>query len=311
MKKILFMTWAVILSVCGCTNYEYENSWMDSENTKDPGIDNPEYLVSKRPVTGPEVLDMPVIICAHGYSATTYEWKEFEDYAEKTGKVLISNVSLGGHGRSVEEFKDATWEDWQQPLIDEYKALSALGYSNINLAGSSAGGALILEMLLSDKLADLVIPHNVFLVDPYVIPTDTNIGFAGLIGIFIKNIPNEKLTAKQKEYWYYNRPVETLIQLNELINEVKSGIENGLELPENTSLITFKSSVDSAADPECIILFAEGIKGTGTGKVDAHLYDSSNHVFTRGNLREVWTDYDEELQIQAFNSIVEKSFYNE
>jgi carboxylesterase len=258
-------------------------------------------------VTDPATLNIPVIICAHGYSSSTYEWEEFAEYAEGTGKALVSNVLLGGHGRSVEEFKEASWEDWQKPVIDEYKALSELGYKNINLAGSSAGGALILEMLLSNKLAEYVKPDNIFLIDPYIIPADTNIGFVGLIGIFIKNFPNSKLTAEQKKHWYYNRPVETLIELNELSTTVKSGIESGYVLPEDTWLTTYKVSGDYAADPQCIILFSEYITASGTGRLEAHLYDSSNHVFTRGNLREVWTDYDETLQMQTFNDIVAKS----
>jgi carboxylesterase len=307
MKRIISILLVIIALLSGCANYEYESGWLDSEYTKDESLLNPGFLVSDRAVTDPEMLNMPVIICAHGFTATTYEWKEFAEYAESTGKVLVSNILLGGHGRSVDEFKESSWEDWQAPVIEEYKALSELGYTNINLAGASAGGTLILEMLLSDKLADLIKPNNIFLIDPYVIPVDTNIGFAGLIGIFIKNFPNEKLSEEQKKYWYYNRPVETLIELNDLSTTVKTKIEKGYELPLNTSITTYKVTGDSAADPECIILFASGITASGTGKVEAHLYDSSNHVFTRGNLRDIWTDYDEALQMQAFNDIIARA----
>ncbi len=308
MKKVIIVL-LIFTALFGCAKYEYEASWMDSENVKDTSINNSSYLVSNRVIEDPLMLEMPVIICAHGYSASTYEWEEFVDYAEGTGNVLVSNVLLGGHGRSVEEFKESTWEDWGQPIVDEYKALSDLGYKNINLAGSSGGGALILEILLSDKLADLTVPNNIFLVDPYVIPADTSIGFVGLIGVFVKNFPNNDLSTEEKKHWYYNRPVETLVELNDLISEVKSGIEKGYELPENTWFTTYKIIDDVASDPEVIILFADGITATGTGKMEAHLYDSDNHVFTRGNLREVWTDFDETLQMQTFNDIVTKSMH--
>jgi carboxylesterase len=308
MKKSFFIIIIFIL-LFGCAKYEYEGTWMDSANVKDASLNNSLSLVSNRPIEDPLMLEIPVIICAHGYSASTYEWEEFADYAEGTGNVLVSNVLLGGHGRSVEEFKETTWEDWQQPIIDEYKALSELGYKNINLAGSSGGGALILEILLSNKLAELTVPNNIFLIDPYVIPVDTSIGFIGLIGIFVKNFPNDDLSEKEKEHWYYNRPVETIIELNELISAVKSEIENGYELPQNTWLTTYKIINDVASDPECIILFADGITATGTGKIEAHLYDSDNHVFTRGNLRDVWTDFDKTLQMQTFNDIVVKSMH--
>lgn len=309
MKKAFLILSVFIFTISGCEKYEYESTWMDSASTKDKSLTNPMYLVSKRPIINEEMLKMPVIICTHGFTSSTYEWEEFAEYAEGTGNVLVSNVLLGGHGRSVEEFKKSTWEDWQKPIIDEYKALSELGYTNINLAGSSAGGALILEMLLSGKISDFIKPNNIFLIDPFVIPADTNIGFISIVGIFIKNIPNNELSEKAKEHWYYNRPVNTLIELNDLITRVRSGLEIGFELPVDTWLITYKIIDDVASDPQCIILFANGISAKGTGKVEAHLYDSSNHIFTRGYLRDVWTDYDETLQMNTFNDIVINSMH--
>ena len=163
--------------------------------------------------------------------------------------------------------------------------------------------------MLADKIAGLTVPDNIFLIDPYIIPTDTSIGFVGLIGIFVKNFPNEDLLPEEKKHWYYNRPVETLVELNDLITEVKSGIEEEYELPENTWFTTYKIINDVAADPECVILFADGITATGAGKMEAHLYDSENHVFTRGNLRKVWTDFDKTLQMQTFNDIVVKAMH--
>jgi len=40
--------------------------------------------------------------------------------------------NLGGHGRTYADFKNSSWEDWQEPIMTEYNALLAKGYTNIN-----------------------------------------------------------------------------------------------------------------------------------------------------------------------------------
>lgn len=67
---------------------------------------------------------MPVLIAAHGYSASTFEWDELRKYADsvKSG-ILISQVLLGGHGRTYQDFKNSTWRDWQASILNEYKNL--------------------------------------------------------------------------------------------------------------------------------------------------------------------------------------------
>src|ERR1035437_9094914 len=92
-----------------------------------------EYL--SNPTT--EQKNTPVIIAAHGYTATTFEWDELRHYADSAKTFYVSQVLLGGHGRSYAEFKKSTWEDWQSSIKDEYRKLDSLGFTKIYLAGSS------------------------------------------------------------------------------------------------------------------------------------------------------------------------------
>jgi carboxylesterase len=56
---------------------------------------------------------------------------------------------LGGHGRTYAQFKDATWRDWQDAILLEYERLRKQGYKRISFAGSSASGALLINLLQS------------------------------------------------------------------------------------------------------------------------------------------------------------------
>ena len=69
-----------------------------------------------------------------------------------TKDFYTSQVLLGAHGRDYADFKNGTWEQWQFPIVEEYNKLSALGYENINIAASSTGCPLVLDMLQKHKI---------------------------------------------------------------------------------------------------------------------------------------------------------------
>lgn len=49
---------------------------------------------------------------AHGYSASTFEWEEFNDWSENRKTLYVSRILLDGHGRDYESFKKSIWKDW-------------------------------------------------------------------------------------------------------------------------------------------------------------------------------------------------------
>src|SRR5690606_19402656 len=95
-----------------------EASWLDGNTVRDTAD-----LVSQRlPSPDSATLAKPVIIAAHGFTASTYEWEEFQRYAEADGRVLVSRVLLGRHGTDIEDFEAGTWRDWGRPILEEYRA---------------------------------------------------------------------------------------------------------------------------------------------------------------------------------------------
>ncbi|HSM63386.1 MAG TPA: hypothetical protein VK833_05560, partial [Gillisia sp.] len=129
---------------------------LDGDQIFDPSLYDPaKYLVSVA-IDSPSDTqkNTPVIITVHGYSASTFEWNEFRTYSDANADILVSQVLLGGHGRTYEEFKNSTWRDWQEPIMTEYNALREKGYTNINFAGSSTACPLVMDLIKSGKIGD-------------------------------------------------------------------------------------------------------------------------------------------------------------
>jgi len=125
-----------------------------------------EFLVSaKYPNPTAADLEKHIIIAVHGYSASTFEWQEFQDWTDSNATYRVSQVLLGGHGRTYEEFKNATWRDWSTAIATEYEKLEKLGYKKISLVGSSTGGPLLVEAIYSGYFDNHINPKNVFLID--------------------------------------------------------------------------------------------------------------------------------------------------
>ena len=313
MKYLLLTISCLFLFSCSGP-IEFEPGSMDDPAVTDPSLDasgehsadaDSVFLVSLVDIPESE-RSKPVIICAHGFAATTYEWWEFRQYAHSVrgDSVLTSLILLGGHGRSTDAFGESSWEDWGEPILDEYNALVDLGYTNISLAGSSTGGTLIANFLAEGKFT-AVPPKYVFMVDALVVPHNKMLTAAPVAQIFVKNAPRNS-NETEKRYWYTNRPISTLKELNEISSRVKNRLARGFTLPESTQAIVYKSEVDDAVDPVSAYLMYLGMKESNGDHVDVRMLDSELHVFTQLQSRESEaTAADEELQLDTFQEMID------
>jgi carboxylesterase len=305
MKKLtLLFIPLLIIAACG-KEPDITDNMLDSGLFFDQSIYNPQnYLVSaaKPNPTSTEALK-PVIIAIHGYSATTFEWDEFRTWKGNRTDFDISQVLLGGHGRDYQSFKDATWKDWQQPIISEFEKLESQGYKNISFAGSSTGGALILKMLADGYFNNHIKPKHIFLIDPIIIPGNKTLSLVGVLGPIIGYTTVEN-TAGEEKYYYHYRPYETLQQLRTVINEVRKDLEDGIVLPAGCTLSVLKSEKDNVADPVSAVLIYKGLKTSSGANVDVKLIPSNLHVYTRLNFRETTpSSVDKVNQLAAFTEI--------
>jgi len=302
MKYTLLVVVAVLFISCG-KEPELEDKMLDGEVIFDGSIANPENFLISQKIASPtaEQLAIPVIIACHGYSASTFEWQEMADWMVAENKnIMVSQVLLGGHGRSYEEFKNSTWKVWQAAIVAEYEALKAKGYTDISFAGSSTGCALILELMANNTFSANEI-NVIFFVDPIVIPSDKTLSLVKVAGPILGYVDTKQDTIEDK-YWYHYRPQETLQELEELITVVRKALQKGIEIPEGTDVVVYKSTSDASADPVSAALVQQGM--TPEEQLDIHMKESSLHVFTRLALRRNIRQVDADNQIWAFGDIV-------
>ena len=280
--KYFISTLLVVLLVACNSTPTIDNSMLDAGLVSYAIPDSlAKHLVSNY-IPNPTELqkNTPVIIAAHGYTATTFEWDELRAYANNNGTFYVSQVLLGGHGRSYADFKNATWQDWQSAITWEYKNLTDLGFKKIYLAGSSTGAPLIINMVKSHFFDQYIPPKGIFLVDPIVVSANKTLTLVGLLGPVL-GYTTVELASGEKGHWYVYRPQETLKQLMALIDLTRQDLEDGIVLPTNTYMKVFKSQKDDVADPISAFMIFKGMKTSAGGTIDVTLENSNFHVFTR------------------------------
>ena len=306
MKKniTLLMLLMVIFASCSKTPDINNATMLDGDQIYDPSLAHPEkYLVSKY-ISSPTALqkDTPVIIAAHGYTATTFEWDELRSFADSAKTFYVSQVLLGGHGRTYQDFKKATWKDWQSSIMDEYRKLDSLGFKKIYLAGSSTGAPLIINMVKSGFFENYTKPKGIFLVDPIIVSSNKTLTLVGLLGPVLGYTTVDLPTGEQG-HWYVYRPQETLKQLMALIDITRNDLQKGIQLPTGTYMKVYKSKSDDTADPVSALLIYKGIQTSNNGNIDVEMINSKLHVFTRLAGRDGVTEADKAIQVKVFNEM--------
>ena len=282
---------------------------LDGNVLFDLSLYQPEkYLVSTyKPNPSDQEKQIPVLIAAHGYSASTFEWDELRKYADsiKSG-TLISQVLLGGHGRTYQDFKNSTWRDWQASILLEYKKLVQAGYTNISFIGSSTGCPLILNLLYENSLSQIP-PNQIILIDPIIIPSNKILSLAGIVGPIIGYTSVDFDSELERKHWYHYRPQETLQELLDIITVVRKELESGIALPALTDVSIYKSTYDEVADRVSGILIYNGIKSNTMNSKEIYMVNSHIHVMTRLQGRNNISSNDISIQKLIFNQIIEKT----
>jgi carboxylesterase len=311
MKKI-FVTVCTLLLLFGCKKDPVVPvNELGGGVIKDPSLNDPAaYRISiSQPNPTAVQAQIPVIICSHGYSASTYEWDEFRTWTQQqaSSNYYIDQVLLAGHGTSYDAFKAATWHDWESSIVEEYNLLVKEGYKNINFAASSTSCTLMLDIIHSGLFNNANTKVHIFLIDPIIIPSNKLLSVAGIVGpmlgyVTADNAPGEEL------YYYHYRPQETLQQLENVLTTVRGELQDGIKLPKNVYLKVYKAIKDPSADPVSAVLVYNGIKTFDEGNIDINMINSSIHVFTRLNLVPNVTTVDKQNQVYAFTDITTRIY---
>jgi carboxylesterase len=293
---------------------ECQAEWMDGAGQNDSSLTGADsyhyYRVSKRPDTLPQSVKdtIPVIIAAHGYSASTFEWLELRRFAgdDRAGAMtLVSLVLLGGHGQDIKQFQESSWKTWGNPILEEYDDLVRLGYKNISLAGASTGCPLILDLISRGRLKQQP-PNQVLLIDPIISPTSKLLTLIGLVGPILGNSPADA-TPEEEAHWFHNRPQETLNELYSLTNAIKNRLESGITLPSGTRCKVWKAKKDGLADPVSALLLYKGLRDSEGNRIAVEMVETNKHVFTRLHGRNNPSHADSTLQKETFEEMIDRA----
>ncbi len=309
MNKLTYLA-ILCISICmtSCGDPEdISKDLLDGNVIFDASIYQPEKFLVSAKYPNPTLSDLNkhILIAVHGYSATTFEWQEFQDYSDPNGPYRVSQVLLDGHGRTYSDFKDATWNDWSWAIKREYEKLEELGYTKISMVGSSTGGPLLLELVSSGYFNSHIPPKNIFLIDPIVVSSIKLQSIAGIVGPMLGYVKKEQ-EGDEKKYWYKFRPHETVNELNNLMKLIRKELESGFSLPQGTYLKCYHSKHDPTASSTSTVMIYKGLTTCSGQPIDVEIMDSEFHVFTRLALRKASTALDFANQEKAFSEMASK-----
>lgn len=187
------------------------------------------------------------VLLLHGFTATPWETKELASFLAKNGFSVYAPL-LKGHGINPAVLKDVPWEDWYGSAAYGYELLSNLA-DEVFVVGTSMGGLLGVLVASSHSVEGLVTINTPILV------TDKRVYFASLLQYFISSSPNPDVTGIEERYYYKERPVSALAQLNQLINTAKRYIHN-VDFP----VLVVQSKYDQLVDPISAVIILQGVK---------------------------------------------------
>lgn len=275
----------------------FEDHWMDSPLTIDQALTSGNALLSSR-IPEPTMIqiEQPVCLLVHGFSASSAEFDNFKELLDKQGtNLLISTVVMGGHGQNYAVFKDATYKDWIQPIIDEVSKLKRIGYKNISIFAVSGGGAATLHAVLSEKITGI---RQLILLDPYIVPKNKLIFWVPVLRTFIKNTTSA--ASRDVEYMnkYVNRPASALDELRQLVLQVQHDLKTN-QLDEVPSISVFTASGDPSSDTIGADYIKRYIPSTSVIR-----YESDQHVIIDSKTKINWTDDDQKLMLDVVTQIL-------
>lgn len=187
---------------------------------------SPRQIDASRIMDGaePEFLDggEDGLLFLHGFSGSPYEGRDFARYFSRLGYTVWVPL-LPGHGTRPEDMKNVSWQEWYFAVRYYWERLSAK-CRRVVVCGQSMGGCLALH-LASHHPVDILVTLSgpVFL-------TDWRLKLLPMAKYFLQYQYKSKgpdirsQSAKRKSADYPKYPVKSVMELQKLLNHVRSDI---------------------------------------------------------------------------------------
>ena len=175
------------------------------------------------------------IVYLHGFSATH---KELSPMTEKFAEKLGANVyyaRLTGHGRTGDAMSEATVNAWKKDTSEAYRIGAKIG-ERVLLIGTSTGGTLS-TWLSAQPLADKLLA-NILISPNFAVKSSGTWLLKNSVGLwFAKKISGEyrsfePLNEFHAQYWTERYPIEALVPMLKLLDEVDDLDKSTITAPQ-------------------------------------------------------------------------------
>lgn len=207
----------------------------------------------------------------HGYTGTPKEMRMLGDNLAGAGYTVLA-PRLFAHAVYPEDMSRARWWDWAASAEDGLNLLKGCTDRQV-VMGLSMGGALALLTAARFDIAGVVSFST-----PWNLPHDPRIPFLPLISMVYPKIHkgnpdwhNPDAALDHKEYPYY--PTRSLMQLNELVKNMRSELSN-VKVPA----LFVQSHQDHVIPPESMDYLFDHVSSQTKHKI---WVEDSGHVVIR------------------------------
>lgn len=204
----------------------------------------------------------------HGFTSTPGELYELGKKINENGYTVLG-VRLKGHGTTVEEMNNCTYEDWIESCVEGYKRLKQ-NYDNISVIGHSMGSLLALNIAENYEI------DKVIALSPPIVVKDKRAKFACIVKYFIKYTKWKEKERPEEEKKYllgYNKvPLKSVHELNKLTSLVRRNLNK-----VNKPLLIVHSHNDQTVDEKSIEILSSNVSSKVVEKV---FLNKSGHNIT-------------------------------
>ena len=219
------------------------------------------------------------IIMIHGFTASPTEVRPLGKYLynQSNKNWLIRSILLPGHGIAGEEGYKAldhvSYDDWKKYCVTELVKLSEDCPCPIVLIGLSMGALLVIQLILTESIAEEKIRAGILLSPAFYIQGKT-FPLVKILKFFIKyqkkGLSSEQFFEKYQLFSYKTRSIHGVDEFRKLMKET-TPLLNRVTLP----LLTFLSENDDLVDIPKTKKLLKTIKN-----MDFELKSNLGHILT-------------------------------
>jgi carboxylesterase len=211
------------------------------------------------------------VVLTHGLGASPYEVKELAKYLSERNLTVYA-VRLDGHGTSVDDLTDVSWENWYKNYKDAYHSLKQ-SKEKVFVGGMSLGGALALRLAEDENVA------GVISLAPALIQGDERANWAWLFKWFTK-YSSRNISKELKPYYYDKFLVSSVAEMNLLAKETKRNL-NQIDEP----ILIMQYNQDYRISPQSSQLVYESVSSKNK---ELDWINGTGHVFLLDDGKEVY-----------------------